>query len=970
MRLVTYILMAVAVVGGLSTKLMAASFTHLVPEDTVYYVEGSLSDLNTVLGYQATDLLIQVNKAGLSQEGIEERNKQPMLSYAYDMSVMLANYLHDSYAKQSPKKPIKGRYAFYLDGLFPVIHITSPHSDQIQKELLTGAKQSSLKMRTEKWGDNEITYVALATEKNKDVGLLELTTVLVGDQLTLSITSDVMPMIRKMKVLGMVPDARNLKESETRFSKVIKSTPSDGMHGYLNVVNLGRLITSNPSTTAGVDLNLYFPEIAKDMGFKSEKGACINELDSLLLKVPTLIGRAHVEEYVEGIEISSKVFIEILDPVLADHIHSLNGSLRFIDNSENNLFDVATALNFTDASWKLLGLKNYLESYDGDCPELQSIYKEMLREIEFTEIALMASFVEGVNGANVGVSHFEINKEDPLKSKLQGYASLSTVNLNILRSLAQLAPEEYQGFIPEPGTSSEVNIPDMPPQLGLVMHSSDTELTAMFGTEKGVMNEIPEFNSEPGILALDIDIAAFKPLYEQIPRDSADCKDLMHGYYIADRFADKYSLLVAAKQDGIEIVNSTRVKRPEYSFSSGLNMGKYEFQYIDSQCQWNTFDVVDITRSSPFEVQLAEIRDECSFVDASWNIRIDKGVAIISSKGKYVADCKSEEKNYNYEFDCVIESRVQDELVCSNPKSDSFYRIVRMGSKESAIHQKKIDQHNKDQELKRIKKEQADVLSYVENQEAIQTLEIEQQIAWGELAKSINESVKAGTKTTGEMHNLVEEINGAVEGKTASNYILEIEFIDDCWVEIQNSKGTKIVAELKTAGDSIAIELEGGGQVLLGRSSAVDRFDWQGKSVGLEPYTKKGISRLVLTKDSVKQQPVSKNNTSSRKSENQEEQLVNALAYIQDEIRKRWVRPADARNGMEVELRIFLVPTGEVINIEVTYRKDATSAFVNSVIQAVKKVGRFDELADLDPALFDANFRTFKILFRPEDLRL
>lgn len=98
--------------------------------------------------------------------------------------------------------------------------------------------------------------------------------------------------------------------------------------------------------------------------------------------------------------------------------------------------------------------------------------------------------------------------------------------------------------------------------------------------------------------------------------------------------------------------------------------------------------------------------------------------------------------------------------------------------------------------------------------------------------------------------------------------------------------------------------------------------------------------------------------------------VMSALAYIQDEVRKRWVRPPDARNGMAVELRVHLVPTGEVINIEVTYQKDASKAFVNSVIKAVKTVKRFDKLEGLDPVLFDANFRTFKIIFRPEDLRL
>ncbi|MGY8862054.1 MAG: TonB C-terminal domain-containing protein, partial [Pseudomonadales bacterium] len=99
--------------------------------------------------------------------------------------------------------------------------------------------------------------------------------------------------------------------------------------------------------------------------------------------------------------------------------------------------------------------------------------------------------------------------------------------------------------------------------------------------------------------------------------------------------------------------------------------------------------------------------------------------------------------------------------------------------------------------------------------------------------------------------------------------------------------------------------------------------------------------------------------------------VASAIHYIRDEIRQRWVRPANARTGMIVELVIQLVPTGEIVNIEVSYRDaSATDAFVASVDKAVRKVGRFDKLSQLSPVLFDANFRKFTLKFKPEDLRL
>ena len=99
--------------------------------------------------------------------------------------------------------------------------------------------------------------------------------------------------------------------------------------------------------------------------------------------------------------------------------------------------------------------------------------------------------------------------------------------------------------------------------------------------------------------------------------------------------------------------------------------------------------------------------------------------------------------------------------------------------------------------------------------------------------------------------------------------------------------------------------------------------------------------------------------------------VSSAVHYIRDEISLKWVRPANALTGMIVELEIHLVPTGEVVDIQISYRDiSATEAFVLSVVKAVKKVGRFDKLSQLDSVLFDANFRKFTLKFKPEDLRL
>ncbi|MFT7684954.1 MAG: colicin import membrane protein [Candidatus Azotimanducaceae bacterium] len=91
------------------------------------------------------------------------------------------------------------------------------------------------------------------------------------------------------------------------------------------------------------------------------------------------------------------------------------------------------------------------------------------------------------------------------------------------------------------------------------------------------------------------------------------------------------------------------------------------------------------------------------------------------------------------------------------------------------------------------------------------------------------------------------------------------------------------------------------------------------------------------------------------------------VGQIQREIVQNWSRPPTARNGMQAILRVFLVPTGDVVNV-VVEESSGNDAFDRSAILAVNKARRF--IVPTDSRQFEKNFRQFVVLFRPEDLRL
>lgn len=105
---------------------------------------------------------------------------------------------------------------------------------------------------------------------------------------------------------------------------------------------------------------------------------------------------------------------------------------------------------------------------------------------------------------------------------------------------------------------------------------------------------------------------------------------------------------------------------------------------------------------------------------------------------------------------------------------------------------------------------------------------------------------------------------------------------------------------------------------------------------------------------------------------NDEQAIGTYSAYIANLIASNWSRPPSARLDMEVTLSIQMMPTGRVVSVAIV-KSSGNEAFDRSAEQAVQRIERFDRLAELSrtqPRVFEAEFRRFKLTFRPEDLRL
>lgn len=108
--------------------------------------------------------------------------------------------------------------------------------------------------------------------------------------------------------------------------------------------------------------------------------------------------------------------------------------------------------------------------------------------------------------------------------------------------------------------------------------------------------------------------------------------------------------------------------------------------------------------------------------------------------------------------------------------------------------------------------------------------------------------------------------------------------------------------------------------------------------------------------------------SSAREQAETESEIVMAYTgIIHDLVQRNWSRPPSARNNMTAVLRIRLVPTGDVVDVEII-RSSGDAAFDRAAETAVRAVGRFSELQGMPPRMFERNFRSLLLTFRPEDL--
>jgi len=87
---------------------------------------------------------------------------------------------------------------------------------------------------------------------------------------------------------------------------------------------------------------------------------------------------------------------------------------------------------------------------------------------------------------------------------------------------------------------------------------------------------------------------------------------------------------------------------------------------------------------------------------------------------------------------------------------------------------------------------------------------------------------------------------------------------------------------------------------------------------------------------------------------------------IRNQVINAWKQPISAVAGMSVELSISMVPSGEIISVEI-YKRSKSEAFDRSALVAVANLAFIREVDKIPRPIFDKYFRNFFLVFSPKE---
>ena len=132
---------------------------------------------------------------------------------------------------------------------------------------------------------------------------------------------------------------------------------------------------------------------------------------------------------------------------------------------------------------------------------------------------------------------------------------------------------------------------------------------------------------------------------------------------------------------------------------------------------------------------------------------------------------------------------------------------------------------------------------------------------------------------------------------------------------------------------------------------------------------KKKIEKIIISEPSIELEEISRSSQIPAKNFNKDvisfsqSDISKYSSIIKQQVMSQWKKPRVITADLTTEIRITLVPTGEIVATKII-KGSGIKSFDDSAIAAIARVGSFEGL-QMPSNLFEEHFRQFILVFNP-----
>ena len=137
----------------------------------------------------------------------------------------------------------------------------------------------------------------------------------------------------------------------------------------------------------------------------------------------------------------------------------------------------------------------------------------------------------------------------------------------------------------------------------------------------------------------------------------------------------------------------------------------------------------------------------------------------------------------------------------------------------------------------------------------------------------------------------------------------------------------------------------------------------------IKPNLQEKQEKIVISEPSIAIEEITNSSQIPEKNFNRDvvnfsqSEISKYSSIIKRQVMSQWKKPSTVTGDLITEIRITLVPTGEIINTKVI-KSSGIKSFDDSTLTAIARVGSFEEL-HMPSSLFEKHFRQFILVFNP-----